>query len=102
VSIENVLPLVDLLVVLKDARGRIKNIRPVSYAHLNNKVEDEWKSLAFGRRGTYNPANREKRSRRLCVPARLHFSWSPARKPGIPKQDPDETWSRWNAVAAKC
>jgi hypothetical protein len=79
----------------------MKNIRPVSYAHLNNKVEGEWKSLAFGRRGTYNPANREKRSRRLCVPARHHFSRVPARKQGIPKQDPDETRSRWNAVAAQ-
>jgi hypothetical protein len=55
--------------------------------HLNNKVEDIWKSLAFGGRGTYNPANREKGSGRLCVQQGHRFSRPPARKAGIPKQD---------------
>jgi hypothetical protein len=77
----------------------MRNIRRIRYAHLNNKVEDERKSLAFGGRGTYNPANREKGSGRLCVRA-LPFSRGPARKLGILKQDRDAKRSGWNAVAA--
>jgi hypothetical protein len=56
------------------------------------------KLLAFGKRGTYNPASREKGSavttlhRELILPA--------LRKPGIPKQDPKQMQSKWNAVAA--
>ena len=51
--------------------------------HLNNKVEGDGKSLAFGGRGTYNPANREKGSGRLCVRAKLPVV-SRGRLPGSP------------------
>jgi hypothetical protein len=79
----------------------IRNIRLVYYRHLNNKVQDEWKSLAFGRGGTYNPANREKRSRRLCVPSEAPLFPGTCQEARIPKQDRDEARSGWNAVAAK-
>jgi hypothetical protein len=60
------------------------------------------KLLAFGKRGTYNPANREKESaaRRLVQvpPCALDFDPGvPARKPGIPKQDP-----KARVVPAEC
>jgi hypothetical protein len=46
------------------------------------------KSLAFGRRGTYNPAIREKGSE-ASVPEKTPLLPAPCQKPGIPKQDPD-------------
>jgi hypothetical protein len=57
------------------------------------------KSLAFGGRGTYNPASREK-GWKLAFESVTPSSRCPARKPGIPKQDPDAEWSSRNAVAA--
>jgi hypothetical protein len=56
--------------------------------HLNNKVGDDLKPLAFGERGTYNPANREKGQPPISTRSSLFFR-GPARKPGIPKQDPN-------------
>jgi hypothetical protein len=56
-------------------------------AHLNNKVEDDWKSLAFGGTGTYNPANREKGVKAPLCSTGHRFSWPPARKAGISEQD---------------
>src|ERR1022692_577546 len=49
------------------------NIHNVRYVHLNNKEEDHWKSLAFGRRGTYNPASREKGCGYLAFPRIILF-----------------------------
>jgi hypothetical protein len=51
-------------------------------------VEDEWKPLAFGGRGTYNPANREEGQGAFAF-QRHHFPREPARKSGIAKQDLD-------------
>jgi len=63
-------------------------------------VEDEWKSLAFGRRGTYNPASPEKGQGAFAFQLGATFSGA---LPGsrIPKQDLDGKRSRWNAVAAE-
>jgi hypothetical protein len=66
-------------------------------------VEDDRNSLAFGGRGTYNPANRGT----IAVGASLRpgevnrIPGLPARKFGIPKQDLNAKRSRRNAVAAK-
>ena len=60
------------------------------------------KSLAFGKRGTYNPANRENGYVASSLqPGYPSLSRGPARKPGIPKQDPNAMRSRRNAVAAE-
>ena len=46
------------------------------------------KSLAFGGRGTYNPANREKGSGAFVFSGSPLIPRGPVRKSGIPKQDP--------------
>jgi hypothetical protein len=56
---------------------------------LTTKGRTNGKLLAFGRRGTYNPANRESGVNRINGPTGIPIvSRGPARKLGIPKQDP--------------
>ena len=59
------------------------------------------KALAFGRRGTYNPASREKGS--AAPSLQPGHPESPGALPGsgIPKQDPNAMRSVGNAVAAE-
>ena len=58
-------------------------------------------TLAFGKRGTYNPASRDEGQPWKCFNrATPSLPGPPARKPGIPKQDPNVLRSRRNAVAA--
>jgi hypothetical protein len=45
--------------------------------HLNNKVGDDLKPLAFGGRGTYNPANREKGHLPISTRSSLFFGALP-------------------------
>jgi hypothetical protein len=75
----------------------MQNIRQVGYAHLNNKVEEEWKSLAFGRRGTYNPATGKKGQ---GVSAFQPGTTSPGALPGSPAFRAGFARRR-NAVAAE-
>jgi len=59
------------------------------------------KSLAFGRRGTYNPANRKKGQKQSVSTKTADLLSGALPEAGHSKQDPDATRSRWNAVAAK-
>lgn len=56
---------------------------------LTIKESTNGKSLAFGRRGTYNPANREKGYRSKFQPGDASCPGVPARKAGISEQDPN-------------
>src|SRR5271165_2353350 len=76
-------------------------MRILTIASATIKWRSNRKSLAFGRRGTYNPANRETGSGAFAFEQVTPCPRGPARKPGIPKQDPNAKRSRRNAVAAK-
>jgi hypothetical protein len=57
-------------------------------------------ALAFGNRGTYNPANRDETFTVHHFIDDASSPGAPARNPSIPKQDPNECGPR-NAVAAE-
>jgi hypothetical protein len=76
------------------------NIRRARSEHLNNKEEDDWKSLAFGRRGTYNPASREKDAGAFAFQRIIPFFPRPCQEARPVKQDLDEV-VQMDVVAAK-